>query len=145
MQIVIGADHRGYDLKNKLKEYLTQKGYEVIDVGAKEYDALDDNPVFGEAVSKAVLEDKSRLGIVICGSGIGISIAANRTKGIYCGLAFDEKQLLSGKQHDHLNVISLPADYISFEKATALVDIFLSTKNLEEEKYIRRRDMLDTI
>jgi ribose 5-phosphate isomerase B len=144
MTIFIGADHRGFELKNKLMENLQEKNIRIEDMGAYEYDALDDNPDFARKVAQAVLQNpKEFLGIVICGSGVGVSIAANRFKGIYCGLGFDEEQVKSAKAHDHLNVLAIAADLADFEKAKRLVDIFIETPLKTDEKYLRRLQKID--
>lgn len=139
MTIFIGADHRGFEAKNKLMEYLQEKNVRVEDMGAYEYDALDDNPDFAGKVAGAVLQNPQEfLGIVLCGSGAGVSISANRFKGIYCGLSFNVDQVKSAKAHDHLNVIALPVDYVDFEEMKKIVDTFIETPKKEDEKYLRR-------
>lgn len=146
MTIFIGADHRGFDLKNKLMEYLQEKNIRIEDMGAYEYDGEDDNPDFAGKVAKAVLQNPEEFcGIVICGSGAGVSISANRFKQIYCGLGFDVKQVKSAKAHDHLNVLALASDYYDFEKSKELVDVFLETPLNNKEKYLRRLQKIDNL
>lgn len=142
MKIFIGSDHRGFKLKNKLITWLKSKNYQVIDCGNKVYDPKDDYPDFAFLVAKKVKKEKG-LGIVICGSGIGVSIAANRIKAVRCGLGFEPSQIKSACQHDHLNVLALASDYLNFEKAKDLVEIFLKTKPKNQEKYLRRIKKLD--
>lgn len=144
MHIFIGADHRGFDLKNQLVEYLQEQNIRVQDMGAYEYDAQDDFPPFAQKVAKAVLQQADNsLGIVICGSAVGVNIAANRFPGIYSGLGFSTDQVKSARQHDHINVLALPADYISPNQAKEMVDAFLSTSTIHEEKYLRRLKQLE--
>ncbi len=144
MTIFIGADHRGSELKNKLIEYIQEKNIRVEDLGAFEYNPEDDYPDFAQKVAKAVLQNtKEFLGLLICGSGDGVSIAANRFKGIYCGLGYNEDQVKHIRERDHINILSLPADYMDFEKAKKLVDIFLTTEPLRQEKYFRRLKKID--
>ncbi len=144
MTIFIGADHRGFELKNKLVEYIQEKNIRVEDLGNYRYEPLDDNPDFSKKVAQAVLQNpKEFLGIVICGSGNGVAMTANRFKGVYCGLAFDEGQVKHMREHDHINILALPSDYIDFEKAKLFVDTFLNTKPLMQEKYIRRLKKTD--
>lgn len=144
MTIFIGADHRGFELKNKLMEYLQEKNIRIEDMGAYEYDALDDNPDFARKVSRAVLQNpKKFLGIVICGSGAGVSIAANRFKGIYCGIGFDVEQVKHIRMNDHVNVLALPADNVDIETAKIMVDVFIETEPKHEEKYLRRLTKMD--
>lgn len=139
MTIFIGADHRGLKLKNIIVEYLQNKNIRIEDLGAYEYNKDDDFPDFAKPVAEAVLSQPEKfLGIVICGSAVGVSIAANRYKGVYCGVGFDSEQIKSAKAHDHINILAIPADYLTTEKALELVDIFINTKPMHEEKYIRR-------
>lgn len=146
MTIFIGADHRGFDLKNKLIEYIQDKNIRVEDLGAFVYDQTkeDDYTDFAQKVAQAVLQNpKEFLGIVICGSGSGMAVAVNRNKGLYCGLGFSEEQVRHMRENDHINVLALPSDYIDFEKAKRFVDVFLSTEPLMQEKYLRRIKKLD--
>jgi len=145
MTIFIGTDHGGFELKNKLIEYLQNKNIRVVDIGNYQYDPLDDNPDFAKKVAEAVLQkpDES-LGIVICKSGVGVCITANRYKGIRCALGFDEDQVKHARENDHINVLSLAADFSDFDKATKLIEVFLSAKPTMEEKYLRRMKKMDT-
>ncbi len=146
MNVFIGADHRGFELKNQLIEYLQEQNIRVQDMGAYEYDALDDNPLFAQKVARAVLQDREKnMGIVICGSAVGVSISANRFKGIYCGLGFKAEQVKSARQHDHINVLAIPAEYVSLEEAKTMIDVFLSTSTIHEEKYLRRLGQIDSV
>lgn len=144
MTIFIGADHRGFELKNRLIEYIQEKNIRVEDLGAYEYNAQDDYPDFAQKVAQALLQNpKEFLGVTICGSGNGVAMAANRHKGVYCGLGFNEDQVKHMRENDHINMLALPSDYIDFEKAKRLVDIFLTTKPILQEKYLRRLKKLD--
>lgn len=143
MHVIIGADHRGFALKNELKMRLQSAGHIVRDVGADQYDALDDFPVFAQSVALEVSNNPESMGVVICGSGIGVSIAANRTAGIRCGLLFSADQAKSGKQHDHLNVAALPADYIDADQAYQIIEACISTPSDNSEKYLRRLNQID--
>ncbi len=146
MTIFIGADHRGFEMKNKLIEYLQEKNIRVEDMGNYQYDPLDDNPDFGQKVAQAVLQNlDNHRGIVICGSGIGVSIAANRFKGIRCALGFDENQVQHGVENDYINVLAIPAEYMDLEKTQRLINAFLSAKQKDDEKYVRRMKKLDTV
>ncbi len=139
MTIFIGADHRGFELKNKLIEYLQEKNIRVEDMGNYEYDPLDDFPDYSKKVAQAVLQNPDDLlGIVICGSAVGVSVSANRYNGIVCALGFDINQVKSAREHDHTNVLALPADYVDLEKAKQMIDAFLETKPNYDEKYLRR-------
>lgn len=145
MTIFIGADHRGFELKNKIIEYIQEKNIRVEDLGAFQYEAEDDNPDFGQKVAQAVLQNpKDYLGIVICGSGVGVSIAANRYHGIRCGVGFDEQQVKHFRENDHVNILSIPSDYIDFEKAKKFIDIYITAIPKQDKKYQRRIDKFDT-
>ena len=144
MNIFIGADHRGFELKNKLMEYLQEKNIRIEDMGNYQYDPNDDYPDFARKVAEAILQNPQEyLGIVVCGSGIGVSIMTNRYKGIRCALIFESSQAQHGRENDHVNIISLPSDYLDLEKAKQIIDVFLSSSPKNEEKYIRRVRKLD--
>jgi len=153
MTIFIAADHRGFELKNKLIEYLQEKNIRVEDMGNYQYDPEDDYPDFAKKVAQAVLQNpKDFLGIVICGSGVGVSIVVNRFKGIRCALGFSEDQVKHAKENDHINVLALASDYFKneneengsgLEQAKKLVDIFINTSPKMEEKYLRRIQKID--
>jgi ribose 5-phosphate isomerase B len=144
MTIFIATDHGGFELKNKLIEYIQNKNIRVVDIGNYQYDPLDDYPDYAQKLAEAVLQkpDES-LGIVICRSGVGVCIATNRNKGIRCALGFEEDQVTHARENDHMNVLALAADFTDFERATKLVDAFLSATPKTDEKYIRRIQKLD--
>lgn len=144
MTIFIGADHRGFNLKNEIIEYLHEKDIRIEDLGAYEYNSDDDYPDFAKKVAQAVLQNpENHLGIVVCGSGVGVTIASNRFKGIRCALGFDEKQTAHARENDHINVLALASDYTDVEKAKLIVDSFLTASQKTEEKYLRRIKKLD--
>lgn len=144
MTIFIGADHRGFELKNKLIEYLQEKNIRVEDMGNYQYDPEDDYPDYAKKVAQAILQHpEDFLGVVICGSGIGVSMCANRFKGIRCAIGFDKEQIQHGRENDHVNVLSIPSDYFDFEKAKDFVDIFIASKPVNKDKYLRRAQKLD--
>ena len=144
MTIFIGADHRGFELKNKLIEYLQEKNIRVQDLGNYSYDPEDDYPDYAKKVAEAVLQHVDEfLGVVICGSGVGVCVATNRYKGIRCALGFDEGQVRHARENDHINVLALPSDMVDFEKAKMLVEAFLASQPNPQQKYIRRIQKLD--
>lgn len=144
MTIFIGADHRGFELKNKLIEYLQEKNIRIEDMGNYEYDPEDDYPDYAKKVAQALLQNPQNfLGIVICGSGIGVSMAANRFKGVRCAIGFDADEIKHGRENDHINVLSIPSDYVDFEKAKQFVDIFIASTPILKDKYLRRANKLD--
>jgi ribose 5-phosphate isomerase B len=146
MTIFIGADHRGFDLKNQIIEFLQEKNIRVEDMGNFEKAPLDDYVDYAKKVAQAVLQNPSEfLGIVVCGSGVGVAIAANRYKGIRCALGFETDQVKHARENDHINVLSLPAEYINLEQAKQLIEAFMAAQPKNEEKYLRRSNKLDTL
>jgi ribose 5-phosphate isomerase B len=142
MKIYLGADHRGFELKEKLKAWLTESGYQVEDLGDHLLVPDDDYVDFAEAVAAKVSSEDSpeniTRGILICGSGIGMSITANKFKNIRCSLGFDETQIEDGRSHDNVNILALAADQTQEEKAKSLVKKFLETPFTAIDKYKRR-------
>lgn len=142
--IFISADHRGFDLKNQIKNWLLKQKYNVIDCGNTIYDQEDDYPDFAQKTAQSVLKNpKENLGIVICGSGVGVSIAVNRFKNIYCALGFDISQVKHARKNDHINILALPSDFFDFEKAKDMINAFLKVKPVIKEKYLRRLKKLN--
>lgn len=146
MTIFVGADHRGFDLKNLLIEYLHEKNIRIEDLGNYQLDPEDDFPDYAKKVAQAVLQNPDEfLGIVICGSGVGVAIATNRFKGIRCGLGFEADQVKHMREDDHVNVLALAADFLDPESAKKLVDVFIETETKKEQKYLRRINKLDDL
>lgn len=144
MTIFIGADHRGFELKNKLMEYIQDKNIRVEDMGNYAHEPNDNFPEFGKKVAIGVSQKPEEfLGIAICGSGIGMSIATNRVKGVRAGLCSSIKQVEHGRTNDHMNVLCLAADYLTFDEAKDMVDAFINAPIKNDEKYIKRAQMLD--
>ncbi len=146
MTVFIGADHRGFELKNQIIEYLQEKNIRIEDMGNFEKDPRDDYVDYAQKVAQAVLQNPLEfVGIVICASGVGVDIAANRLKGIRSGLGFDEVQVKNMREDDQTNVLAIPADFVDFEKAKKLIDAFIEAVPKEEEKYLRRIHKLDNL
>ena len=146
MTIFIAADHRGFELKNKLIEYVQEKNIRIEDLGNYHLDPIDDHPDFAKKVAQAVLQKPEEfLGIVICGSGVGVCIAVNRFKGIRGGLGFDPDQVKHIRENDHINILALASDFTDEDTAQKLIDAFLSAQPRKEEKYLRRIKKLDEI
>ncbi len=144
MNIFIGADHGGFELKNKLMEYLQEKNIRIEDLGNYSFDPLDDYPDYAQKVAQAVLQNpKEFLGIVICKSGVGVCISANRYKGVRAALGFSPEQVTHARENDHINVLGLAAEYMSLEKIIPLVETFITSQPKENEKYQRRIRKLD--
>jgi len=137
MVIYIGADHRGFKHKEAIKEYLAGLGYAVSDIGNEKYDELDDYPDFAEKVGEKVSIDGG-LGILICGSGVGMDVVANKFFGVRSALVFNSEQAIDAKTDDNVNVLSLAADYTSIEDSKRIISLWIGAKFSDEEKYQRR-------
>ncbi len=142
MKIYLGADHRGFELKEHLKLWLIEEEYEVVDCGNVKYDPEDDFTDFSFAVAEKVQQDPQSRGIVICGSGAGVNIAANKVKGIRASTGINADEVRHARKHDDLNVLAISAEYSDFEQAKKMIIIFLTTPFQPEEKYVRRLDKI---
>ncbi len=138
MKVAIGSDHGGFPLKTELAGVLERDGHEIVDLGAHEYDATDDYPDFAFAVARAVTAGEAERGIVVCGSGVGASVAANKVRGIRAALCHDSYSAHQGVEHDDLNVLCLGARIIGGSLATELVRAFLNAEFSGEERHQRR-------
>ena len=137
MKVSIGCDHGGYELKEEVKAHLLEKGIEVVDFGTNDLSSCD-YPDFGIAAAKAVAEGKVDKGIVICTTGIGISIAANKVKGVRCALCSDLTSARLTREHNDANVLALGAAITGNIVAVEIVDTFLTTEFSGLEKHVRR-------
>jgi RpiB/LacA/LacB family sugar-phosphate isomerase len=138
MRIVIGADHAGFDLKEDVAAYVRGLGHEVLDVGAYTGTLPDDYPDFAEALGLAVRDGRAERGILICGSGVGASVAANKISGIRAGLCHDTYSAHQGVEHDDMNVLVLGSRVIAGELAHELVRAYLGATFTGEERHVRR-------
>src|SRR3989344_1851366 len=139
MTIYLGADHRGFELKEKLKEWLKDHGYAVEDLGAHKLEPEDDYPDYAIAVAHKVAEapDENR-GILLCGSGVGMDIAANRVNGIRAALSFNAAVAKQSREHEDANVLVLAADWLAPDDAGEILKTFLETPFSGEERHVRR-------
>ena len=137
MKVVIGSDHAGFQLKNAVGDLLRALGQEVLDVGAFNENPSD-YPDFAEAVGRAVLDGKAERGVLICGSGVGASVAANKLPGIRAGMCHDTYSAHQGVEHDDINVLVLGSRVIGVALAQDLVKAFLGAKFSNEERHVRR-------
>ena len=142
MRIAIGADHGGYELKEMVKEWLNEAGYEVVDVGSHSYDPIDDFPDSAKGVAENVAKRKADRGIAICGSGVGACVTANKFKGVYASVCHDTYSARQGVEHDGLNVLCLGGRIIGSELAKELIFSFLNATYINEGKYKRRVDKI---
>lgn len=145
MKLVIAADHAGFPLKEELRAYLAKAGHEVVDLGAYNTESSD-YPDFAEKVGLAVRNGEAPRGIVLCGSGVGVSVAANKIPGIRAGLCHDTYSAHQGVEHDDMNVLVLGARIIGSALAFEVADSFLGAKfSATEERFKRRFNKLMAI
>lgn len=146
MVIYLGADHRGFKLKEFLEEFLKKQGYEVIDAGNGNLDKNDDYPDFAKLTARAVSQDPlNRRGILICGSGAGVDIVANKFDGVRSVLAANVEQAKMSRKDDDTNVLSLAAEFINEDEAEKIVKAWLETPFSKEEKHKRRLEKISEI
>ena len=137
MEIFLGADHNGFKLKESIKKYLKNLGVNFRDLGNTVFDLRDDYPYFALKVGKQVVKTKSK-GILICGSGQGVCLAANKIKGIRAALVFNKKQSQKVREELNSNILCLAGQEISFQKAKEIVKTWLKTKFSRRKRYLRR-------
>jgi len=143
MKIALGADHGGFELKEKVKAHLIKNGYEVLDLGTNSCDSVD-YPEFGHAVGNVVAEKKAEFGIVICGTGIGISIAANKVAGIRAALCTNTTMARLTREHNNANILAMGGRIIGDVLALEMVDVFLTTE-FQGGRHEKRIDKIETI
>jgi len=142
MRIVIGSDHGGYELKNKLIEYLKEKKYSVEDLGTHSKESCD-YPLVGFDVAKAVSEGRSDRGILICTTGVGMVIVANKVRGIRAAACYDKDMAKSSREHNNCNVIVFAASYSDFKQAKEMLKIWLTTEHVGERHERRVKQIKD--
>jgi ribose 5-phosphate isomerase B len=139
VKLVIASDHAGFALKEEVRAYLTKAGHEILDLGAFRCEPQDDYPDFAERVGEAVKDGEAPRGILICGSGVGVSIAANKIPGIRAAMCHDTYSAHQGVEHDDMNVLVLGARIVGSALAYELADAFLKAKFIcNEERFTRR-------
>ena len=141
MKVAIGADHGGFDAKEKLVTYLKNKGYAVADMGTNSSESVD-YPDFAEKVCQEILQQKADFGVLICGTGIGISIAANRHVGIRAALLYNDETAALARQHNNANIAVFGGRMMSVENMEKRLDIFLNT-GFEGGRHLRRIEKID--
>jgi RpiB/LacA/LacB family sugar-phosphate isomerase len=144
MRVVVAADHAGYELKNVVAAHLRHCGHEITDVGT-DSDQPVDYPDYAEALARVLLENGAERGVLICGSGVGASVAANKMSGIRAGLCHDTYSAHQGVEHDEMNVLVLGARVIGAELAEELVDHFLAAQFSGDERHRRRLKKIHAI
>jgi len=146
MVIYIGADHRGFTLKEMLKKFLKDQAYQVVDFGNEKLDENDDYFYFAFAVAKEVSKDPSfGKGILICGSGVGMDVTANKFRNVRASLCFSPDQAMAARSDDDANILILPADFIDEEMAKRIVAVWLQTKFDGKENHLRRIKKIENL
>jgi len=140
VKVAIGTDHNGVEVKKEIKKYLTNKGYEVIDL-SEHNSALDDYPKYAFEVGNNVAIGEADYGILLCGTGIGMSIAANKVKGVRCAHVTSSSEAILCRQHNNANVIALSAKN-KVNDLLKIVDLFLNTDFKNEERHVRRLNQI---
>jgi len=138
MRIAIGSDHAGFELKNELRPHIESLSHEVLDLGAYREQPGDDYPDYAEAVGMAVREQRADRGVLVCGSGVGVSVAANKIPGIRAAVCHDAYSAHQGVEHDDMNVLVIGSRIIAIELAKELVSRFLNARFSGEERHVRR-------
>jgi len=146
MVIYFGADHKGFNLKDRLKKFLNDQGYEVVDVGNDHYDEADDYPDFAAEVGRKVsLDNEKARGILICGSGAGMDVTVNKFPRVRSVLAISSDQVYDSRRDDDVNVLTLAANFVSDADAEKIVKIFIETDFSKEERHKRRLEKVVNI
>jgi len=141
MIIALASDHAGYEMKMAIKEKLEKEGYEILDLGTDSTESVD-YPIYGKAIGEAVAQGKAEKGIAVCGTGIGISIAANKVKGIRCALCTSVEMARLAKEHNNANILAMGGRTTSKELAFQMIDEWFNAEFLGG-KHQRRISMLD--
>ena len=144
--IYLGADHRGFQLKEELKKYLADQGFEIEDLGAFEYNKDDDYPDFGMVVAEKVAENPgTHKGILLCGSGHGVDIVANKYKGVRAALVFNRQIAAQSREHEDTNVLVLASDWLDSTSAKDIISVWLGKSFSGGERHIRRLNKIREI
>ena len=145
MKIALAADHAGYPLKQHLVDYLRKQGHDVVDLGVNTPDVPSDYPDAAETLSRAVLEGRAERGLLLCGSGVGACIAANKLPGIYACVCHDTYSAHQGVEHDRMNIMCIGARVVGLALAEELADAFLNAVPSDEERHARRFSKVQAI
>ena len=138
MRISVAADHNGYELKNEISDILKRYGHDVVDIGPHSLDPLDDYPDFAKPLAKSVSSGETDRGIMVCGSGVGASVAAKKVKGVRAAVCHDIYSAHQGVEHDNMNILCLGSRIVGTEVVRELVSAFISAEYTNEERHARR-------
>jgi len=144
MRLAVGSDHAGFELKETLAAYLRESGHEVIDIGTRSTASVD-YPDYAEALARAVLDGGAERGVLLCGSGVGASVAANKIPGIRAGLCHDTYSARQGVEHDDMNILVIGARVVGAELARELVRVFVGARFSGEERHRRRLEKIKAL
>lgn len=145
MKIYLGADHRGYLLKEKIARFLFEKGYSFEDMGALSLDPDDDYPLYAEKVASMIASSTKDMGILVCGSGVGVLIVANKFDGVRAGLGINKEQVVAARNDDDINVLALASDFTDEKQALEMVSAFLETPFSGKAKHKKRIEDISRI
>lgn len=145
MKIYLGADHGGFKLKEEIKKWLTEWHYDFEDLGAKELNPTDDYPDFAWPVAEKVGSEPEAFGILVCRSGQGVCIVANKAKGVRAVVAWNEQSAYSARNDDDANILCLASDYTDVQNVKKIVETFLTTRFSGEERFTRRINKIKDI
>ena len=145
MQVYLGADHRGFKLKEKIKKWLEKWGYEIKDMGASEFDLEDDYTLYAEKVGSIVGKEKGARGVLLCGSGVGVDVTANKFDGVRASIGKTSEQVKAGRSDDNMNILVIAADYTKEDEAKKMVKTFLETKFEGKARQKRRLSDIEKI
>lgn len=145
MKVYIGSDHRGYKLKEKVFQWLADWGYETEDMGAYEYDKDDDYTLYAEKVASVVADNDGNLGILFCGSGVGVDIVANKFDGVRASIGKSAMQVKAGRADDDMNILVIASDYTEEKEAKSMVKTFIETKFSGKSRHKRRLNEIEKI
>lgn len=143
--VFLGADHRGFELKERLKKHLIDEGFDVTDLGNDHLDPADDYVDFAAKVAEATASLPENKGILLCGSGAGVDMVANKVDGVRSALVFDVPRAVQAREHEDANVISLPADTLDEESAFEISKAFLTTEFSGDDRHVRRLEKMENI
>jgi RpiB/LacA/LacB family sugar-phosphate isomerase len=145
MRVTLASDHAGFELKNEMMDVVRKLGHEPIDAGAHQYDPKDDYPDFAEALGRMVRDGAADRGVLICGSGVGASVAANKMHGIRAAVCHDHYSAHQGVEHDDMNVLVVGSRVIGSEMARDVIGAFLTARFSGEERHRRRLSKVEEI
>ena len=145
MKIYLGSDHRGYELKEKIFQWLVDKEYEVEDFGAYEYKKDDDYTIFAEKVASVVGNNEDTKGILFCGSGVGVEITANKFDGVRASIGKSSDQVRAGRNDDDMNILVIASDFTTEIETKTMIETFLNTSFSGKERYERRLEEIKRI